>query len=417
MTTNTISRRDILQLASGLGLSLLLPGLDFKAAEKRGAERKKSLIIIWLAGGPSQLETWDPHPNTKIGGPTTAINTSIPKLKIASHFPQVAEQIHLLSVIRSLVSKEGDHERGTMYLKTGYPPNPTLHYPALGAILAHQLPDDNVEIPMHITLGNAPFPSRGGYLGDQFDAFKIYNPGQGIRNMEPRVGSIRQTRRLNNLDVVSQAFRQGRRLPVEKSLHQNTIERALKMMRSEQLKAFDLSDEPDAVKSAYGDSNFGRGCLVARRLIEQGVRTVEVTLTGFDSHANNFQAHQNNAAILDPALASLLNELKERDLFESTVLLCIGEFGRTPRINPLDGRDHWPNGFSCLLGGGGLKSATVIGETDPSGQKKKPDVPVEIGDLCATILKTIGVQHDYEYDTPIGRPIAFSSGTPLEQLL
>jgi uncharacterized protein (DUF1501 family) len=189
------------------------------------------------------------------------------------------------------------------------------------------------------------------------------------------------------------------------------------MMTSDQLKAFDLDDEPAAVQQKYGDSRFGRGCLVARRLIEQGVRAVEVTLDGFDSHANNFEAHKSNGAILDPALASLLRDLRERDLFASTVVLCIGEFGRTPEINNLGGRDHWPTGFSCLVGGGGLRSGVVIGETDPSGKKVEPADPIEVRDLFATIMHAAGVDPEHEIITPIGRPMAFSDGKPIERLL
>ena len=189
------------------------------------------------------------------------------------------------------------------------------------------------------------------------------------------------------------------------------------MMTSDQLKAFIVDDEPAAVRAAYGDSSFGRGCLVARRLVETGVRAVEVTLQGFDSHADNFDAHTTNAAVLDPAFASLMRDLVQRDLLRSTVVLCIGEFGRTPNINPLDGRDHWPTGFSCLVGGGGLKSGIVIGSTDPDGAKKDPSDPVKVADLYATIFSALGVDFRKEVITPIGRPMAYCEGQPIEQLL
>lgn len=411
------TRRGFFQAVAGLGLSFLLPGLDLKASQKRGPERAKSLLTLWMAGGPSQLETWDPHPGTLIGGPIQAIPTSIPDLKIAHFYPQVADEIHALSVIRSLVSKEGDHERATYFVKTGYPPDPTLVHPAVGAIVTHELPNPSCEIPQYITLGGGEFPSRGGFLGDEFDAFKIFDPGRNITNLHAPQEPRRQEQRLQNLDVVSQAFRQGRRIPAERTLHQDLIARALRMMTSEQLRAFELEREPRHVRAAYGDSRFGRGCLVARRLLEEGVRAIEVNLRGFDSHANNFEAHRANAAVLDPALAALLKDLKDRDLLESTVVLCIGEFGRTPKINPLDGRDHWSRGFSCLVGGGGLRAGVVLGETDPSGEKTEPSDPIEIHDLYATILKVLGVDYHREVLTPIGRPIAFSAGTPIARLL
>lgn len=420
------SRRDLLKAAFASGLSFALPGLDLRAAARRGGERPKSLIVVWLAGGASQLETWDPHPDTKVGGPTKSIKTTVPGLEIADHYPRVAEQIHELNVIRSLVSKEGDHERGTYMLKTGYRPDPTLVHPSLGAIACHELPNEQLEIPSHISLLGGPWPARGGFLGEMFDAFKIYDPRYGIQNLRPRVGDVRQQQRLKGLDVVSKSFQAGRRVQVENTLHQLTVERALRMMTSEQLKAFEIDEEPQAVRDAYGNTRFGQGCLAARRLVETGVRAVEVTLQGWDTHANNFEGHASQARELDPALAALIHDLKQRDLLQSTVVLCIGEFGRTPRINPLDGRDHWPKGFSCLVGGGGLRSGVVIGETDTEPQTeedanrksaKGPHDPIEVPDLCATILGQLGVEFNKEVLTPIGRPMKYCSGTPIVRLL
>jgi hypothetical protein len=341
----------------------------------------------------------------------------MPGLEIADFYPAVAEQIDALSVVRSLVSKEGDHERGTYFLKTGYRPDPTLTHPSLGAILAHELPDPSIEIPTHVSLCGSQWPARGGFLGDEFDAFKIFDPGRDLRNMRAHVGKERQARRLQNLDVVSQAFLRRRAVQNKMALHSQMVDRALAMMSSEQLVAFELDDEPSELVDSFGDSNFGRGCLVARRLVERGVRAVEVTLGGFDSHAGNFEAHRANAAELDPALAALVRDLRERDLLDSTVVLCIGEFGRTPNINPLEGRDHWPSGFSCLLGGGGLQSGVVIGSTDPEGAKKEPTDPIEVQDLFATIFRAMGVDYEREVLTPIDRPMALGAGKPIERLL
>lgn len=417
MFSMPLTRRDVLQAAAGLGLSFALPALDLRAAERRGTERPKSIITLWLAGGPSQLETWDPHPGKKIGGPTTAIDTSIPDIQIASHYPQVAEQLRHLSLIRSLVSKEGDHERGAYMLKTGYRPDVTTIHPALGAIATHELPDAKIEIPMFVSLGHGPFRSRAGYIGDQYDPYHIYEPGQSGQNLDLYLPADRQARRLKNLEIVSKSFATGRRLRAEETLHQHTVDAALRMMNSEQLKAFKIDDEPAAVKTAYGDSNFGRGCLVARRLVEQGVRAIEVSLDGFDTHADNFTGHEIRGKILDPALATLVQDLRERELWDSTVILVIGEFGRTPAINPASGRDHWPTGFSCLVGGGGLNAGVVIGKTDADGVKKDPENPIEVKDLFATILKTLGVQYAKELHTPIGRPMKLCEGAPIERLL
>ena len=414
---NTVTRRDLLKAAFASGLSFALPGLDLRAANRRGDERAKSLIVIWLEGGPSQLETWDPHPGYKVGGPTKAVATKVPGLEIADLYPRMAEQIHELNVIRSMVSKEGDHERGTYLLKTGYRPDPTLIHPSLGAIACHELPNPALEIPAHISLIGGQHPARGGFLGEVFDAFKIYDPGHGIQNLKPRVGEKRQEQRLNGLEVVSKTFQTGRRVQVDNTLHQLTVKRALKMMTSEQLKAFEIDQEPQALRDAYGDSLFGRGCLTARRLVETGVRAIEVTLHGWDTHAKNFTVHETQAQQLDPALSTLIHDLKQHDLLQSTVVLCIGEFGRTPKINGLDGRDHWPKGFSCLVGGGGLRSGVLIGETKPIEEPTAPDDPIEVADLFATILHQLGVEFDKEVLTPIGRPMKYSAGQPIERLL
>jgi len=416
MYHHAFDRRDFLRAAAAAGLWFSGTPLIGRAAEKRGAERGKSLVTIWLGGGPSQLETWDPHPGTEIGGPTKAIKTSIPEAQIAAEFPLLADEIHRLSIIRSLVSKEGDHERGAYHLKTGYRPDPTTIHPAIGAIAVKELPSPNVDIPHYVAIGDVEFPGRGGYYGDQYDPYRIYAAGENGANLAPHVEKPRHDRRLEGLKVVSEAFSKGRSKRLEQTLHQHTIDAALRMMNTEQLKAFSLNDEPAAVKAAYGDTPFGKGCLLARRLIETGVRSIEVAQGGFDTHADNFTGHTLRAGILDPALSTFLRELAERDLLESTVILVIGEFGRTPKINPLQGRDHWPTGFSCLLGGGGLKSGLVIGATDPTGEKTDPKDPIAVADLYATVLHAMGIDYEKELITPIGRPLKLSDGKKIDRL-
>lgn len=420
--STTYPRRDALRVLLASGVSFLLPAMEGRAVERRGVERPTSLITLWMQGGPSQMDTWDPHPGSKNGGPVRAIDTRVPDLKISHLLPHMAEQIHHLSVIRSLTSKEGDHERGTHYVQTAYRPEPTTKYPSIGAILNHELPDSRIEIPNHVALSQSDGFSapRGGYIGDEFDAFRVFDPGDNLTNMRQRVEADRQDRRLSNLDVVSSSFRQGREARVDGTSHQKTIERALTMMKSEQLKAFEIKEESQQTIQRYGNSNFGRGCLVARRLVEVGVRAIQVTLPGFDTHADNFKGHESQTQILDPAFAALMHDLVERDLLASTIVLCIGEFGRTPWINPLDGRDHWPHGFSCVIGGGGLKSGLVIGSTsaeqDSEKSPIKPQNPIEIPDLYATILDRMGVDFSKELISPIGRPLKVCPGTPIEQL-
>jgi len=411
-----LDRRSWLFTAASAGLSCWLPPLSTRAAERRGPERAKSLLTVWLAGGPSQLETWDPHPGDPNGGPTKAISTSLSGLQIADAFPRTADVIGSLSVIRSLISKEGDHERGTYHLRTGYRPDPSVRHPSLGSILVHERPPNGLAIPPHVAIDGGQWPPRGGFLGDEYDAFRIGNPGGPIANATARVADDRQRRRLSGLDVLERNFSVDRPTAERRTLHKQTTQDALLLMSSEQLKAFEIDDEPAEVKAAYGDDRFGKSCLVARRLIETGVRSVEVTLNGFDSHTNNFEVHREKAAILDPALATLIKDLEARDLLSSTVVLVLGEFGRTPKINPFDGRDHWPKGFSCLLGGGGIAAGRVIGATDPEGIKN-PERPVPIADLFATILAAFDLDPAKELLSPIGRPLKLADGSPIAELL
>lgn len=408
-------RRDFLKLAAGLGLSFAAPGMDLRAADQRGPERKKSLMIVWLEGGPSQLETWDPHPNGPIGGPTRAIATSVSGLQIAEHFPRMADQMHHLSVVRSLVSKEGDHERASHFVRTGYRPDATVTHPSLGSIITRELPNESLEIPPFISLGYSQRHSRGGYLGGRYDAFYIADPYGNRVTAQSR--NEREQRRLKNLDVVSGAFSKGRAAAFERTLYRDSLDAAVRMMTSEQLQSFDIALEPEAVRASYGNSQVGRACLIGRRLIEQGVRVVEITQLNYDTHEDNFNKHRTLVGDLDPALSALVRDLADRHLLESTVLLCLGEFGRTPRINSKEGRDHWPSGFSCLVGGGGLARGVVLGATDPTGSRKEPDDPIQIPDLYATLLQTLGIDFTQQVITPISRPIRFSDGKPIERLL
>jgi hypothetical protein len=402
---------------AGLGLSLVLPPLPARAAARRGPERPGALVTLWLAGGPSQFETFDPHPGTAVGGPTRAIDTSLAGVRIAAGYPQVAAVLDRFSIVRSLVTKEGDHERGTHAMKTGYRPDPVLVHPALGAVVAHELQTSGLDLPTHVALGPGGFRARGGYLGATLDPYHVPEPGGPGRNLRPPVDATRQGRRLAALEAASRAFEAGRAAAVRGTLHDHVRGSALALMDSPQLAAFDAAAEPQAVRDAYGDTPFGRGCLVARRLVEAGVRAVEVTLDGFDTHADNFGGHAALATTLDPALSALVTDLERHDLLDSTVVLVAGEFGRTPSINPLDGRDHWPHGFSALVAGGGIARGRLVGATDPAGRARQPQDPVDVADLAATVLAAVGIDGAREVETPAGRPMRLASGRPLERLL
>lgn len=416
-----LTRRTLLRGAGAAGISWLTPLSDLLAVDAERApsgKPAKSLILLWLGGAASQLDTFDPHPTTKIGGGVKTIPTAIKGVEFASGLEQTASIMQDVSLIRSMVSKEGDHERAFYNIKTGYRPDPTLIHPSIGAIVCHELPDAKIEIPTHVSILPNQWPARGGFFGAQYDAFQVYDPKGSIPDVKARVEDKRMERRMDGLEVVEGAFAAGRvaNLDQEKTLHQLSIQRARKMMTSDQLKAFDVSQAAASERAAYGDTAFGRGCLAAVRLIQSGVRCVEVTLNGWDTHANNFEGQATQVKILDAAYASLIRDLKRLGLLESTIVLCGGEFGRTPKINSVGGRDHWPHGFSMLVAGGGFAGGRVIGATDPEGEKKEPEKPVLVENLHATVQDLLGIDYSKEVMTPIGRPMALSKGEVVAEL-
>lgn len=417
-----LSRRTLLKLGGLTGLMWLTPIAQLLARAEERAPRGKparSVIILWQAGGPSQLETFDPHPDSKISFGTKAIKTAAPGIQLAEGFGCLAEVMNDISLVRSVVSKEADHERAVYNMKTGYRPNPTIVHPSIGAVVCHELDDTGIDIPRHISILPDQWPARGGYLGAQYDAFQVYDPQGPIQDVTPQVSPERLDQRMKDLSVVERAFDRGRPadLDADTTLHQIAMARALKIMSSAQLAAFDVKQAPASQRAAYGNTPFGRGCLAALRLIETGVRCVEVTLSGWDTHVNNHELQRKRVNVLDPAFAALIRDLKERSLLDSTIVLCGGEFGRTPRMNAVGGRDHWPYAFSVALSGGGIRGGHVIGASDPEGEKKEPDRPVKVQDIHATIQHTLGINPEKELITPVGRPLALSDGEVIHELL
>ena len=417
-----LTRRQWLGATAAASLPWLTPVAEL-LAQQPGAKRQpaRSLILLWLAGGPSQLETFDPHPGAKIGGPTRAISTRARGVQIAAGLPRTAEVMDQVALVRSVRSQEGDHERGTYMVKTGYRPNPTVNHPSIGAICCYALPEavpglGRTEIPRHVSILPGQWPGRGGDLGNQYDAFVTYDPLRPVPDVTPRVGESRFRRRLAGLEHLNRRFARRRPVQSARTLDQTLLDRAVRMMSSEQLAAFDVTQEPLAVRERYGNTPFGRGCLAARRLIEVGVRCVEVTLPGWDTHADNFTGHAELLQVLDPALSALIEDLKQRDLLQHTVIMCCGEFGRTPRINPLEGRDHWPHGFSVALAGGRIRGGVVVGQTDPEGSKNTVD-PQPVANVHATVLAALGIDYTREYESHSGRPIKLCEGEPIRSLL
>lgn len=419
------TRRTLLK-GAGLGaLGWLTPlAQQLAIGAESSSSRPKSVIVLWLQGGASQLETFDPHPDSPISFDTKGIKTAMPGVQFGEGLEQSAEWMRDLSVIRSVVSKEGDHSRATYNAKTGFRPFPGVVHPSIGSAICHEMEligkgGATLDIPAHISILPGQFPARGGYLGAKYDAFQVYDPRNSVANISAWVDDERQTGRLDTLNILEKSFAAGRPadLESERTLHRESIQRARHMMSSDQLAAFDVSQTPGSEREIFGDTPFGRGCLAALNLIETGVRCVEVTLNGWDTHINNLEGQRKQIDILDPALASLVRGLKERDLFDDTILLVGTEFGRTPKLNVTEGRDHWPHGFSILLGGGGLKGGLSIGETDPTGEIEEPADAVRIENIHATIFNQLGIDFESELMTPIGRPLPISDGRVVERLV
>lgn len=431
-TASHLNRRTLLKMGAVSSMSWLTPlgtTLARQDEQQPSGSPAKSVIVLWLAGGPSQLETFDPHPGTRIAAGSKAIRTRQRDLMIGDGLPLLAEHMDSISIVRSVTSREGDHERAVYNAKTGFRPDPTLVHPSLGAIMCHELgpmEGKQVDIPHHISILPGQWPARGGYLGDKFDAFKVNDPALPVPDVRKQVSDERFQKRLNDLQLILETeFAKGRhsRFAPENNLDRELTDAALRMMSSDQLKAFDVSTAPESQRAAYGDTPFGRACLTAVRLIEVGVRCVEVTLSGWDSHVNNHEIQGGLISQLDPAFASLMKDLKDSDLLDSTVVVCGGEFGRTPTVNPAGGRDHWPHGFSIALAGGGIQGGRVIGETSPTpfedSERQGTDLvdPQPIENIHATILETLGVNFFKQLDTPVGRPMTISEGKIIKPLL
>lgn len=414
-----IDRRGFLQAGGALLVNALCGGADARRAAPAAGPAKgpgRSCIVLWLGGGPSHIDTFDPKPGRETGGPFAAIPTAVPGLSLSEHLPQLAAEAGHLAVVRSLSSKEGNHERAAHLLRTGYAPSPTVDYPALGSWASAELGDPKAALPAFVSVRG---PSAGaGCLGAQHGPFVVQTPGQAPENTDyPRaVDSVRFLRRQAALRALEEDF--ARRTGDPKiAARQKVRERAVRMMYTPRLDAFDLSGEPEALRRAYGDHDFGRGCLLARRLVEAGVRFVEVALDGWDTHKDNFGQTRRLSGILDGAMAALMRDLRERGAWDRTVVLCMGEFGRTPRINADQGRDHHPQAFSVLLCGGGVRGGQAYGATDADGAKVV-DRPVSVPDLLATVAVLVGMDPDREIQSQAGRPVGLTDhGTPVAGLL
>jgi hypothetical protein len=377
--------------------------------------RARSCVWLWLNGGPSHIDTFDPKPGKPQGGPFKASKTRAKGMEISEHLPHLAELGDRFSLIRSMTSREGNHDRARYLVHSGYAPTPTVQHPSLGGWTSKELRRGELELPRFVSIGGPSLSA--GFLGVEHAPFVI-RPGKTPDNVElpPMVDHERFARRRQLLASFESAFG-GETGDSKVKARRAVYDGAVKMMESKQLDAFDVEREPEKVRAAYGDHDFGRGCLMARRLLEVGVPFVEVTLDGWDTHKDNFERTKKLMAMLDTGAASMLRELEERRLLDSTLVVVAGEFGRTPNINSNEGRDHHPKAWSVLLGGGGLRGGIVFGQTSPDGDAVV-DKPVTVPDLLATLAALLGMDPDETVLTPAGRPISLTDhGRPIRELM
>jgi hypothetical protein len=416
-----ICRRHFLQTiglgAAGMAAGAAIPvtftdWMALQAADLR--KRQMACILLWMAGGPSQLETFDPKPGTEHGGETRSIGTAVSGIAIAEGWKQTAKVMNEIALVRSMTNKEGNHQRATYQLHTGYVPSATIKHPHLGCSMASALGQSQFDLPHIVSIGG---PTIGaGFLGAAMEPFVVQNPDKPPDNTQPKVATDRFRRRLGLLDRLEAAgFERVGGLDRVKD-HRALYHQTAKMILSPHMRAFDLEEEPEALRIAYGKTPFGQGCLLARRLVQAGVTFVEVKSRDWDTHKQNNERVGKLADQVDPAFASLITDLKRHGLLQQTLVVWMGEFGRTPKINGNAGRDHFPQVFNVALAGGGVKGGQVIGASSPDGMLVK-DHPVTVPDLLASLCHSLKVDPAKETMTPIGRPMKIvDGGKPVREL-
>ncbi len=430
-----VHRREFLRVGGipllGLSLGSVLSGPTWAGnLANRRRITARNCILIWLDGGPSHMDTFDLKPDapSEVRGELRPIATNVDGMQISQHFEQLAKTADKICVIRSLTSELGVHGLGSQYVLTGHKPSPVLQYPSFGSVAA-RCSDQPSLLPPYITVGEQQLQAGSslgsGYLPDTYSPFAIEadpsRPEFRVRDLDMRRGmtleSLQRRREfLNALDQLSdQVEKSAIQDGVDAAANQDAFGRAYRLILSEQAKqAFDLTAEPGALRDRYGKiynrrSRVGQSCLLARRLIEAGCRFVTVTDSGWDMHGGIYQALQRKLPALDQAISALIGDLDQRGLLSETLVLVLGEFGRTPRLNAAAGRDHWPRAFSAMMAGGPVKTGQVIGTTDPRGYQPV-DRPVTPTDLARTVYEMLGIDPDRKFLTDGGRPVMVSPG-------
>jgi uncharacterized protein (DUF1501 family) len=433
-------RRQFLRSGAS-ALTLSLSGWLGRLAQVAATDpqRKRSCILLWMSGGPATIDLWDLKPGHANGGPYKEIATAAAGLKFGEHLPRLAADAGRMAVLRSMSTKEGDHSRATFLLRTGNLPQGSIDFPTLGALVAKELAAASADLPPFVSIAPQRTVAQNafgpGFLGPQF-APLIVADGQGTGAGNPnaavaadqqlkvqnlgRFGSVTAAQADARLDLMRdlEADFVARRPGTTADSHRAAYGAAVRLMKQETARAFDLSGEKAALRDRYGRNLFGQGCLLARRLVERGVPFVEVTLDGWDTHQNNFDLVKNLCGVLDRAWSALMADLKDRGLLDSTLVVWMGEFGRTPKINPQKGRDHFPDAWSAVLAGGGIKGGQAYGRTSKDGTKVE-DRPVSVPTLLATVCAALGIDHEKQNLSNVGRPIRIvdKAGRPVREVL
>lgn len=408
MFSSDRTRRDFLQLsAAGVfsaSLSGWLPVLA-RAAETGPAKKAKSCILLWMDGGPAHKDTFDLKPDSKGAGEFKPIPTSAPGVQISEHLPQLAKLMHHGVLVRGMSTPEGAHGRAKYFMHTGYREGQGgIVYPSLGANVSAELGKKDFPVPNYVAIGARAYGS--GFLGPKHQPLMVQDPTRGVEDLKGIVGEGQFQKRVGLLQEMESAFFREYKAGTITD-HTTTYERAVTLMRSKEAKAFDLSQEPTAARSKYGSGRFADGVLMARRLVEVGVPFVEVALGGWDTHMDNFARVKNLSGQVDAAASALITDLKDRGLLDSTLVVWMGEFGRTPHVNQRGakpGRDHFPRAWTLAMFGGGLKGGQVVGKTDKEGAEVV-ERKTSAQDFLSTVCELLGIDHAKERETATGRPI------------
>lgn len=385
---------------------------DLAAAQETDASPIKNVVLLWLHGGPATIDLWDLKPNHDNGGPFREIATRTPGMKISEHLPNLAHWSEEMTLVRSMTTREGDHGRAVHLARTGYVPQAGIDFPDMGALVSKEFHQHEGRLPGFVSIAPPLRPafSGSGFLGTDHAPMVVGENAKSVGDL--KVDDLRPYDALPKdhfaarRELLSQMDAQflGQHASQVGRSYQATTDRAFRLMHPDAVAAFDLEQESKATRDRYQQTTFGQGCLLARRLVERGVSFVEVTLGGWDTHTDNFGKVQSLSGQLDSGFSSLLSDLKDRGLLSSTLVICMGEFGRTPKINGNTGRDHWPRAWSVALAGGGVGNGQVIGQTSADGTTVE-EQPCAVPDLLATVAYRLGIDPLKQNPSNVNRPI------------